>query len=388
MNNKGFATSAIMYTLLVLFLVLIFSLLTLLSNRKMILDKLKKDIRNELDVSYTITFNSNGGTAVASVTKDSGEPLGTLPTTTKSGYTFDGWYTALSGGTKITSSTTMPDNDVTYYAHWIQNVKYTLGQLVYFDPVNMNNCNASTFNLNAIKNGTSTCYKWRVITTDDTTSKTNITIQLDHCLSTSQWTSKSDYNNDTNYGEFGNSNKGPITVLKSLETATSSWNNSLKLNYTYDTSAATNNYGTLSCTNGKCIVKGNTLTTNLKARMITAEEVAAMTKTIDSSFSWTLASDNQYFFSNSNYKIGTITSGTGNTDLKWLIENTSEDTSSGATNNVYSTNIYGYWTLSPISGYSNVAWYMSGSGYIGHNAVNSANFGVRPVITISKSALN
>ena len=42
---------------------------------------------------------------------------GTLPTPTKSGYTFIGWYTASSGGTKVTGSSTVTQN-ITLYAHW------------------------------------------------------------------------------------------------------------------------------------------------------------------------------------------------------------------------------------------------------------------------------
>ena len=43
-----------------------------------------------------------------------------LPTDpTRTGYTFDGWYTSPTGGTKITSSNTIPaNNTTTYYAHW------------------------------------------------------------------------------------------------------------------------------------------------------------------------------------------------------------------------------------------------------------------------------
>lgn len=47
----------------------------------------------------------------------SGAKIGTLPTPTKTGYTFKGWYTKNSGGTKITSSTKVKD-DVSYYAQW------------------------------------------------------------------------------------------------------------------------------------------------------------------------------------------------------------------------------------------------------------------------------
>ncbi|MBO5349738.1 MAG: InlB B-repeat-containing protein [Clostridia bacterium] len=51
--------------------------------------------------------------------------LGTLPTTpTRTGYTFQGWYTAPVGGTKITTSTEFTAN-TTYYAHWTTN-NYTI----------------------------------------------------------------------------------------------------------------------------------------------------------------------------------------------------------------------------------------------------------------------
>lgn len=50
--------------------------------------------------------------------------LGTLPTPTRSGYRFDGWYTAATSGTKVTASTTM-SGDTTIYAHWVQQVTLT-----------------------------------------------------------------------------------------------------------------------------------------------------------------------------------------------------------------------------------------------------------------------
>ena len=37
------------------------------------------------------------------------------------GYTFDGWYTAASGGTKITIPNRMAAEDRKLYAHWIAN---------------------------------------------------------------------------------------------------------------------------------------------------------------------------------------------------------------------------------------------------------------------------
>lgn len=71
--------------------------------------------------TYTLTFNANGG----SVTETSriatcGKAIGTLPIPTRDYYTFNGWYTAASGGVKVTSSTIF-NTATTIYAQWTQN---------------------------------------------------------------------------------------------------------------------------------------------------------------------------------------------------------------------------------------------------------------------------
>lgn len=70
--------------------------------------------------TYTVTFNANGGTCTTAnkkVTK--GSTYGTLPTPTKAGYTFSGWFTAATGGTKITATTTVSITaNQTLYAQW------------------------------------------------------------------------------------------------------------------------------------------------------------------------------------------------------------------------------------------------------------------------------
>lgn len=70
--------------------------------------------------SYTATFNGNGGGTPnpTTIKKNYGAKLGTLPTVSRTGYTFKGWFTAASGGTQISTSTTMPASNPTYYAHW------------------------------------------------------------------------------------------------------------------------------------------------------------------------------------------------------------------------------------------------------------------------------
>ena len=68
---------------------------------------------------YTVTFDANGGSVspASAITGTDGR-LSDLPTPTRSGsYSFDGWYTAVSGGEKVTTSTVFTENS-TIYAHW------------------------------------------------------------------------------------------------------------------------------------------------------------------------------------------------------------------------------------------------------------------------------
>lgn len=110
------------------------------------------DIPNPIPPSgYTVSFNTNGGSSISSITSTKsfngwnnsspgtfsgttytyGEGSGyitanyknnsvNLPKPTKSGYTFNGWYTASSGGTKVNNTYT-PTENITLYAHWSAN---------------------------------------------------------------------------------------------------------------------------------------------------------------------------------------------------------------------------------------------------------------------------
>ena len=67
---------------------------------------------------FIVTFDGNGGTpSVVSMTTTN-QKLTSLPSASRSGsYSFDGWYTEKSGGTKITTDTVFHAN-TTVYAHW------------------------------------------------------------------------------------------------------------------------------------------------------------------------------------------------------------------------------------------------------------------------------
>ena len=67
---------------------------------------------------YTVKFNGNGGKAsFSSRAVDYGSKIGSLPTASRSNYSFLGWYTKKNGGTKITASYKVTKN-ITVYAHW------------------------------------------------------------------------------------------------------------------------------------------------------------------------------------------------------------------------------------------------------------------------------
>lgn len=69
---------------------------------------------------YTVTFDpQSGSVSPTSKTVTYGLTYGTLPDPKRAKYTFAGWYTKASGGTKITASSTVTTAaNHTLYAHW------------------------------------------------------------------------------------------------------------------------------------------------------------------------------------------------------------------------------------------------------------------------------
>jgi uncharacterized repeat protein (TIGR02543 family) len=77
--------------------------------------------------SYTVSFNAEGGTpSPSNITVTYASTYGTLPTVTQNGYTFNGWFTAATGGSQVTSSTNVTITAAqTLYAQWTI-INYTL----------------------------------------------------------------------------------------------------------------------------------------------------------------------------------------------------------------------------------------------------------------------
>ncbi|WP_310603038.1 InlB B-repeat-containing protein [Anaerosporobacter sp.] len=72
---------------------------------------------------YNVTFNANGGSCYTSSTVVTYyEKYGELPTPSKTGYSFAGWYTDITGGYLITKDTTVTiDKNQVLYARWNAN---------------------------------------------------------------------------------------------------------------------------------------------------------------------------------------------------------------------------------------------------------------------------
>ena len=70
---------------------------------------------------YNIIFNTNGGTSIKQVTADY-ETLINIENPTKDGYIFEGWYKDEAFTTKYII-TTMPNEDITLYAKWVEYMK-------------------------------------------------------------------------------------------------------------------------------------------------------------------------------------------------------------------------------------------------------------------------
>jgi uncharacterized repeat protein (TIGR02543 family) len=76
-----------------------------------------RDNSQPAPTQYTLSFNSHGGSTVAAITVDEGTVVEKPTDPTRSGYTFNGWFSAGSGGTLYTWPHTLTA-DVTMHAQW------------------------------------------------------------------------------------------------------------------------------------------------------------------------------------------------------------------------------------------------------------------------------
>ena len=74
-------------------------------------------------VACTVSFNSNGGSKVTSVSVTNGKPLSKPTAPTKDGYVFDGWYTDEALTTPFNFGVTLVTQNITLYAKWSEAVQ-------------------------------------------------------------------------------------------------------------------------------------------------------------------------------------------------------------------------------------------------------------------------
>ena len=84
--------------------------------------------------------------------------LGTLPTASRTGYSFDGWYTQKDGGSRITASTSIGTSDKTFYAHWSDRAysityDYAGGRVYGSNPVSYRVSDPTLYIKNPVKEG-------------------------------------------------------------------------------------------------------------------------------------------------------------------------------------------------------------------------------------------
>ena len=188
--------------------------------------------------SYTLTFNSTGGTEAVPPTKDVTyhDEYGLLPTSIKEGYTFDGWYTEIIGGTEIESNTIVSiASDDTVYAHWIL-VTYTITYNL--DGGINDGSNPATYTIETatitLEEATRTGYTFSGWFDNAEFSGTAITeITLGSTGNTSLWAKWTPIEYDITYELDGGTNDASNPATYTIETATITLEVPTKDGYTF-----------------------------------------------------------------------------------------------------------------------------------------------------------
>ena len=202
------------------------------------------------------------------------------------------------------------------------------GTAVYYNPETGNKCSKE-----AAKSTTGTksgCMKWYVF--NDKEGNATVNVILDH-----NTTARVAWNSIGNNSEMKE-------VADALKTDTSTWKNT--------------------------------------ARLITANEIAKITK--HPTFDATQSGQSWFCFdTNKSDNTSYCSKAQGTSKYAWLFDYTNDCTSYGCNTSDSSTN--GYWTNSSYKGNSTHAWDIYRYGYLDSGVVSNAGIGIRPVITISKS---
>ena len=229
----------------------------------------------------------------------------------------------------------------------VKHLSQTYLGIVYLDPTNLNKkCSEADAKANRNQDGTITgvksgCMKWYIYD-ENSTSYTAI---LDH-----NTTVRVQYNSD-------NVNTSQKEVAITLTNDTAGWG-----------------------TKGEEVI-------DLNPRLITADEVAKIT-----GVSWNSSSaieSNWFYFDSKNQTRTNMSQGASN--YAWLFDNLGwyyEPCTNYGCNINDTTISAGYWTNTPVAESDSSAWNVIRYGILYFVGSNEAGYGLRPVITISKSLFN
>ena len=199
--------------------------------------------------------------------------LSNLPSAaTKTGYTLNGWFTSTTGGTKVSTSTTVPAENKTYYAQWTEN-SYTI-------VFNKNNPNATGTMANmSMTYGTAKVLTSNAfaVTTTGITSK-----QIFNGWNTKVDGSGTSYANEASVNNLTTTAGGIVTLYAQWVDAnyevSSPVTYTLKIKEAIETANSSATIKVLkSVTDNSTAIVNKTLTLNLNAKTLTRNDIINIT---------------------------------------------------------------------------------------------------------------
>ena len=263
-------------------------------------------------------------------------------------------------GTLILSKAT-GNVTVTIVGEEIKIKTYANGEVVYFNVDTGTTCSNYTESQSniGVKSG---CMKFYAFNDD---GGDTLNLILDHNTTA-----------EVAWNSSGSSADGPSEVLTQLKSDTESWQGTITpTNYTMDQSAQSNK------------AKYTINYSEYKARLIIDNEIAKITG--NTTWSEKKSNISYYFDTNTGTSSATCKSGdVSGCKYGWLYDRTSTSCKKYGCLNNSDKSTLGYWTASSRANYSNYAWAVRYGARMYFDSVAFSDYGVRPVITISKSQLS
>lgn len=201
--------------------------------------------------TYKVNFNANGGSvSTTSKNVESGAKYGELPTPTRTGWTFKGWFTETSGGIQVTADTNVAlSTEQTLYAIWqVNSYKATwssggTGYKTIVKRTSSPNAGASTGTLTS----TATVYYGDVLSVDYSATTGYSLKSSDYTLTVTgdvsipaPSVSANNYTYTVNYQSVNGTNLGSTTVTHQFNSGTYTISAPAKSGYTTPASQSVN----------------------------------------------------------------------------------------------------------------------------------------------------